>query len=187
LVPEIRTVAFLELPESKKPSGEVSFAPEPSSFEKAGASLVFAIPRAATVQPSGACLVHKKSIEASKFFQSCANPQIEYVVQKGDSMWRVADKLYGEGQFFHVVESLNHSPVGQTRPLLVGRKLKVAPFYQLAGDDEVIVTAGDSLWRIAEKRLHNPLLYKRLMLQNRDKVQDPLKLYTLLPLSVAKK
>jgi nucleoid-associated protein YgaU len=48
----------------------------------------------------------------------------------------------------------------------------------------LVVTAGDSLWQIAKDKLGNPVLFRELMAQNRQKVDDPPRLNTLMPITI---
>jgi nucleoid-associated protein YgaU len=186
LTPQFRTVGLLNLPKGKKQPVEIHFAPEPPYFSQ-GNVLKFGVAQSTKIDPALACKVKDEAIEAQKYFASCMHPQTEYVVQNGDSLWRIAKGLYGDGQFYHVIASLNQTSQRHQNLLRVGNTLKVPPYYKLAGDDEVVVTAGDSLWQIAKVKLGNPLLYRKLLEQNRDRIQDPLKLNTLMPIKIGSK
>jgi nucleoid-associated protein YgaU len=182
LTPTLKTVALVKLPDARKQPIEVTFAPEQPYFLNSAGHLQFAVSRVATVQPSVACSLKQKAIEAHKFFQSCVNPQREYAVQDNDSLWKVAQNLYGEGQYYHAIMQRNSLTSSQGDKLKKGQSLAVAPFYELVGKDEVLVSYGDSLWKIAERRLGNPLLYRELMNNNRSEANNPEKLITLVAL-----
>jgi nucleoid-associated protein YgaU len=186
LTPQFRTVGLLHLPQGNKQAVEITFEPEPPYFSQ-GNVLKFGIAQSTNLDPELACKVKNEALKARKYFYSCMHPQTEYVVQNGDSLWRIANGLYGDGQFYHVISSLNHVSQKHQNLLCVGSALKVPPYYKLAGDDQVVVTAGDSLWQIAQVKLGNPLLYHKLLEENRDRIQDPRKLNTLMPIKIGSK
>ena len=182
LIPRSKSVALLKLPEARKQPVDVTFVPEQPYFFMSAGRLKFAISRLTTVQPSIACSLKQKAIEAHKFFQSCVNPQREYVVQNNDSLWKIAQNLYGEGQYYHAIETRNDLTNMQADQLRTGQSLVVTPFYELAGNDQILIAYGDSLWTIAQRRLGNPLLYRKLQKDNPREITDPNRLVTLVPI-----
>ena len=184
LKPTREAVALLKLPKARKQGVDVVFAPEQPYFLNSGGHLQFAVSRAANVQPSVAASIRQEAIQAQKFFQSCVNPQREYVVQNNDSLWKIANGLYGEGQYYHLIAQRSDITGTRQGMLKTGQTLKVAPYYELAGPNQVLISYGDTLWKIAEKSLGNPLLYPKLQRDNGDEVADPRKLNTLVTLNV---
>jgi len=183
LTPELRTVAQLKLPQARKQPAEITFVPEQPQFLQAGSQIAMSISRVAHVQPSVACEIRKQAVQAQKFFQSCVNPQRQYVVQTNDSLWRIAENIYGEGQFYHVLRQ--HNNMSEKMDLLKpGQTLAVPAYFEIQGSNEVVVNSGDTLWKIAGRKLGNPALYPRLIQHNRTEVSDPKKLNTLMALKV---
>jgi LysM repeat protein len=183
LTPELRTVAQLKLPQARKQPAEITFVPEQPQFLQAGSQIAMSISRVAHVQPSVACEIRKQAIQAQKFFQSCVNPQRQYVVQTNDSLWRIAENLYGEGQFYHVLRQHNNMSerIDFLKP---GQTLAVPAYFEIQGSNEVVVSSGDTLWKIAGRKLGNPALYRELIQHNRSEVTNPKKLTTLMALKV---
>jgi LysM repeat protein len=182
LSPEVKNVGFVKLPKARKQKVDVKFTPEQPYFQNGNGHLQFVVSRAAKAQPSTACSIKEAAIQADKFFQSCVSPQRQYVVQNNDSLWKIARGLYGDGQYYHTIEQLNASTQRHAEMLKAGQPLSVAPFYELAGKDAVLVSYGDSLWKIAGARLGNPLLYRELAKNNAQAIDDPQKLVTLVSL-----
>ncbi len=67
-----------------------------------------------------------------------------YVVQKGDSLWKVAQK------FNTTVDKLKEENNLKTNSLSVGQTLKI-PITEVSSNETYIVQQGDSLWKIANK------------------------------------
>jgi hypothetical protein len=184
LKPTRESVALLKLPKARKQGVDVAFTPEQPYFLNDGGQLKFAVSRVANVQPSVAASIRQEAIQAQKFFQSCVNPQREYVVQNNDSLWKIANSLYGEGQYYHIIAQQSDISSSRQGILKAGQTLKVAPYYELTGANQVLISYGDTLWGIAGKRLGNPLLYPKLQKDNRNEIGDPEKLNTLVTLNV---
>lgn len=182
LSPRLESVAMLKLPEPRHQVVEIQFVPEQPYFLNGAGHLEFAVSRLATVQPSIACSLKQKAVEAHKFFQSCVNPQRQYLVQNNDSLWKIAQNLYGEGQYYHAIRQHNNFTESQAFGLRTGQVLSVVPFYEIAGPDSVLVSYGDTLWKIAGRRMGNPLLYRQLLKNNRGEIKDPDTLITLVSL-----
>jgi LysM repeat protein len=182
LTPELRTVAQLKLPQARKQPAQIMFVSEQPQFLQAGSQIAMSISRVAHLQPSVACEIRKEAIQAQKFFQSCVNPQRQYVVQTNDSLWRIAENIYGEGQFYHVLRQ--HNNMSKMDLLKPGQTLAVPAYFEIQGSNEVVVSSGDTLWKIAGRKLGNPALYRKLIQQNRTEVSDPKKLNTLMALKV---
>ncbi len=87
-----------------------------------------------------------------------------YIVQEGDSFWKIANKHYGRGDYWYLIDQANPStrPGSVIRP---GKKLIIPPVPSraikpvssigkittpLTGKGTYIVKAGDSFWTIAQ-------------------------------------
>lgn len=112
---------------------------------------------------------------------------VTYVVQKGDSLWRVAQAFYGDGAQSSALATAN--TLSLTAGLEVGQKLYIPAQANLpkveteamptgkgaidstqANTSAVVtyqVKPGDSLWKISQAQLGNPYLWTKLYQSNR--------------------
>lgn len=80
-----------------------------------------------------------------------------HVVEPGDSLWSIAESVYGDGQLWTKIAQENEDLVQGTSDLIqVGWRLKIPPLdpaQPQAPAADVVVEPGDSLWSIAEKEM----------------------------------
>lgn len=83
--------------------------------------------------------VHAKTLDEakSKMFDMLVNPHFvrveydEYVVQPGDSMYSIAQKLYGCGERWQSIAKLNRKTVRNANHILPGMVLKLPQLVEL--------------------------------------------------------
>jgi len=79
---------------------------------------------------------------------SPANPGQEYVVQQGDSLWKIADAAYGTGYSWSKIYDANRGVIGQNPSVLeAGTRLALPD--SLTAVVEHTVVRGDNLWNIS--------------------------------------
>jgi Uncharacterized protein containing LysM domain len=82
-----------------------------------------------------------------------------YTVQKGDSLWSIAQRLLGNGSRYTIIRALNRM---KSNLIVPGQKIKVPS----RGARIYTVQRGDSLWRIAEKLLGSGARWKEIQKLN---------------------
>ncbi|MFD1826768.1 LysM peptidoglycan-binding domain-containing protein [Mumia zhuanghuii] len=102
---------------------------------------------------------------------------VDYTVKRGDSLWRIADQLLGDGARFPEIVELNHAVLnGRPDFILAGTVLKVPhEADEPAGDSPpggYAVKPGDTLSGIAEAELGDPARYGELAEASRGTVQS---------------
>lgn len=103
-----------------------------------------------------------------------AEATTDYVVKRGDSLWRIAERLLGDGTRYPEIATLNTDVLG-ARPDFItpGTVLRVPdvrpPGAQPA--DGYVVRDGDTLWDIASRQLGDPHRYREIFELSRDTVQ----------------
>jgi LysM repeat protein len=101
----------------------------------------------------------------------------KYVIKRGDSGWTVAEKFYQQGQYYWIIAGANGLSESQINNLQVGQELQIPPMKTLLWNPQMIlVTKGDSIWRVAKER---GLAYELLLQKSRSKVRDPNVIYPL--------
>lgn len=117
------------------------------------------------------------------------NPVVSYTVESGDSLWRIAEKYFGDGNFWRKIYAENAEVVGSDpNKLQVGMVLTI---YLNQGDGSMItavsadgtmgnsytVQRGDTLWKIALKVYGRGWRWRRIYDANTDKISDPGQIY----------
>lgn len=91
---------------------------------------------------------------------------IDYTVKRGDSLWKIADRLLGDGARFREIFDLNRGVLDQPDFILPGTVLKVPHEVTTPEGDrpaeEYVVQPGDTLSEIAEATLGDPMRYPEL-------------------------
>jgi LysM repeat protein len=80
----------------------------------------------------------------------------EYMVQKGDSLWKIAEQQLGDGTRWGEIYQLNNGTIGGDPSLIrAGAQLKLPDAPNIAGGDggHYIVQPGDNLWDISRQHL----------------------------------
>ena len=102
-----------------------------------------------------------------------------YVVAPGDSLWSIAEKMYGDGRLWTRIAEENEDVVQGTSDLIrVGWRLSIPPknpdpIGDEAPPDTVIVTPGESLWSIAEEFLGDGDQWPKIAEANESVISDP--------------
>lgn len=98
------------------------------------------------------------------------NPITEATVAKGEGFWRVAERLYGDGRYYVLLQAAN--PSLKRRVPAPGETIKLPRFSQVVSDRDLI-REGDTLWAIAERRLGDGRRYRELIRGHEQQFRDP--------------
>lgn len=104
--------------------------------------------------------------ESEKVVESTDIPEstyTTYTVKKGDTLWKIAQKLLGNGNKYKVIKQLNNL---QSDTIRTGQVLKISEKKAETTETGYItykVKKGDSLWNISKKYLGNGNRYKEIM------------------------
>lgn len=101
---------------------------------------------------------------------------IDYTVKRGDSLWKIADRLLGDGARFPEIVDLNKAVLNGRPDFIVSGTVLKVPYVapeQVADRpaEEYVVQPGDTLSEIAEAKLGDPMLYPELFEASRGTVQ----------------
>jgi hypothetical protein len=84
-------------------------------------------------------------VDEIEALRTLGDPDRQYVVQKGDTLWSIAKNNYRYGEFYQMIADWNR--IDQNK-LVVGQTLVLRPFYKAVGSKENLVVPGDSLWKL---------------------------------------
>jgi len=116
---------------------------------------------------------------------------IDYIVQPGDNLWKIAVKFYGDGIFWRQIFTDNADVIRHPDSLHAGQRLKIyltvgngmtgaAAFNGSlsASGSSYVVQPGDSLWGIAGKVYGKSARWREIYEANRNTISDPERIYT---------
>lgn len=101
---------------------------------------------------------------------------IDYTVKRGDSLWKIAERLLGDGTRFTEIVDLNKAVLNGRPDFIVSGTVLKVPYEASEVDtdgpaEEYVVQPGDTLSEIADARLGDPMRYPELFEASRDTVQ----------------
>lgn len=101
-----------------------------------------------------------------------------YVVKKGDSLWKIAEEVYGDGTKGKLIADANKDVIKDPDELVAGMKLTIpaappkAPGTPTAGEtgteqattgtQKHVVAKGETYWSLAQKYYHDGSQWKRI-------------------------
>ncbi len=98
-----------------------------------------------------------------------------YVVRKNDSLWKIAQRFYGDGTKLSIILEANRAAIKNPDRLTVGQTLVIPPLPDkkplvLAVQESVqrthTVQKGDNLYRIAERYYGNSSKWRKILAAN---------------------
>ncbi len=107
---------------------------------------------------------------------------ISYVVQRGDTLWKLAARYYGAGRFWTRIYQDNRDTIRSPHRLRVGQVLTIyltdanegpAETETFMDGDTYTVKSGDSLWRIARKCYGKGSLWQLIYQANQSRIANP--------------
>mgnify|MGYP002516151438 CR=1 FL=1 len=117
---------------------------------------------------------------------------VSYTVESGDTLWKIAEKFYGDGSYWQKIFAENAAVIGSDpNRIYVGQILTI---YLNQGDGSVmtampaegmegiegnyyIVQEGDTLWKIALKIYNRGWRWRRIYEANVNSIPDPQNIY----------
>jgi nucleoid-associated protein YgaU len=95
-------------------------------------------------------LVRPRLEEYAAYLRSFSQTDTEVTVEEGDSLWKIAERHYGNGRYWLPIAEENYGSMERVpSKLRSGQKLLVPPMHELL-KQRYIVNAGDNLWAIAD-------------------------------------
>lgn len=116
---------------------------------------------------------------------------ITYIIQRGDTLWRLAARYYGSGRYWQRIFQANMDILRNPNRLRIGQVITIfldstdsspaQPDTETAETETTgntyTVQSGDSLWRIASRVYGQGRLWRQIFEANRDVISDPGKIY----------
>lgn len=107
---------------------------------------------------------------------------VAYTVERGDTLWSIAVKFFGDGNQWKKIYEDNKDVLRDPNMIYVGQVLIINVASLTTGQGAIqggtyMVQPGDSLWRIAEKAYGSGRRWRRIYEANTDKISDASKIY----------
>lgn len=129
-------------------------------------------PRPVTVASAPAAAPHPVTV-ASAPAAAPAPRQSLYVVQPGDDLWTLAQRVYGEGTQWRRIVEANPDLLSGPDELVPGTRLVLPGVPAADGSSVVVVKRGDTLWQLARTYLGSGEQWPQIYAANRDLIKDP--------------
>lgn len=147
----------------------------PTPPARAVTAPVLEAPRLAAVEVAP-LLPQAAPLLASADSPTTVRTTIDYTVKRGDSLWKIAERLLGDGTRFTEIVDLNKGVLNGRPDFIVSGTVLKVPYEASEVDtdgpaEEYVVQPGDTLSEIAEARLGDPMRYPELFEASRDTVQ----------------
>lgn len=120
----------------------------------------------ATVDPAVPTVAPRALVDEAPIKHKQAT--IDYTVRRGDSLWKIAERLLGDGTRYTEIVDLNRTVLGGRPDFITpGTVLKIPhevtePATNGPSDEEYVVRPGDTLSGIAEARIGDAHLYSEI-------------------------
>lgn len=110
-----------------------------------------------------------------------ASNVIYYTVQEGDTLWKIAENMYGMGQYWEKIYRDNAELITDPDHIYVGWVLSIYPITETAdiaeeviqGETTYVVKPGDTLWKIAKEVYGQGWRWRRIYKANKGVISDP--------------
>lgn len=108
---------------------------------------------------------------------------VVYTVEDGDTLWSIAQKFYGSGEYWSKIFSDNADIISNPDVIYVGWQLKLylaendSPAAALGGGTYHTVGTGDSLWKISQEYYGVGRYWDEIYLANKEIIADPDHIY----------
>jgi nucleoid-associated protein YgaU len=116
---------------------------------------------------AGGPLFDPASVGAGGVTEAAPNDRFERV-NTGETLWSIAQKWFGDGNWWRRIWYANRLQVPDPDFLRVGQRLLI-PF----GAFGYVIHSGDTLWAIADAAYRNGNLWPRIWEANRDLIPNP--------------
>lgn len=110
---------------------------------------------------------------------------VEYTVEAGDTLWKIAQKYYGSGTYWTKLYADNADTISNPDKIYVGQKIKIYPIQGIATTSGATgaegtyytVVSGDNLYKIAQKFYGKGRQWKKIYNANEDIIAKPERIY----------
>jgi len=105
--------------------------------------------------------------------ENSSNSSSVYEVQRGDSLWKIAQKKYNDGYKWTEIARINNLDEVNASNLEVGQKLNLPDLQGFDLPTEHIVTSGESLSKLALNYYGDMFAWEKIWNANKTVIEDP--------------
>lgn len=107
---------------------------------------------------------------------------IPYTIKEGDSLWKIAEELYGSGAYWQQIYEDNADKISNPDNIYVGQVIILNPkkgveAAMTADGSSYTVQAGDTLWKIAQKLYGKGWYWRKIYQANEGIIKKPEEIY----------
>lgn len=122
---------------------------------------------------------------------------VRYTVASGDTLWKIAEKFYGNGNYWRKIYEDNASVIRNPDRIFTGQMIVIYPLTEILNADfsaqlpqtdntaaestdinSYVVLPGDNLWKIARRLYGKGWQWRKIYDANRDILSNPGQLHT---------
>jgi hypothetical protein len=145
-------------------------------FDRSSTGLVLrldlSIPPSEALSYGQACILRETLSRQYAQYTTIGVEGIDYTVARGDSAWRIAERLYGDGRYYPLLSVTREGTLRSLDNLAPGEMLRVEPLGAIRERTGIaVIEPGESFWRIGTQRAA-PATPDAVVTQNMTRVED---------------
>ena len=110
-----------------------------------------------------------------------------YVISTGDTLWSIAEKYYGSGNYWTHIYEMNKEVITDPNKIFVGQKISLTPVIGtnsneanknvVSEEGTYVIVSGDNLWKVAKKVYGKGWKWRQIYEANKTVISNPEQIY----------